>query len=136
MGSAIPRYYGTRVADNRAVSGTDASRRVVFSSGVGRVCVGCGWPAGDCRCSKAQDEQVPARVVAKLRLEKSGRSGKEVTVVDGLPRNRAFVESLARDLKRACGTGGTAGDGLVELQGDRRQRLRGLLAARGFTVRG
>lgn len=82
------------------------------------------------------DEPVPERVTAKLRIEKKGRGGKEVTVVDGLPRNGAFLEELARDLKKACGTGGTVADGCVELQGDRRDRLRGLLAARGFTVKG
>lgn len=79
---------------------------------------------------------MPEQVVARLRLEKAGRGGKTVTVVDGLPRNREFLAHLAADLKRACGTGGTAGAGAVELQGDHRARLRPLLAARGFTVKG
>ena len=59
-----------------------------------------------------------------------------MTVVAGLPRNEAFLASLASELKRACGTGGTAADGAVEIQGDQRERLRPLLAARGFSVRG
>jgi translation initiation factor 1 len=71
-----------------------------------------------------------------LRLEKKGRGGKSVTVVAGLPRNRAFLATLAADLKRACGTGGTAGDDAVEVQGDQRERLRPLLLARGYAVRG
>ena len=79
---------------------------------------------------------VPARPVAKLRLEKKGRGGKTVTVVDGLPRNEAFVSALAHELKRACGTGGTARDASVELQGDHRERLSALLAAKGFVVKG
>jgi translation initiation factor 1 len=69
-------------------------------------------------------------------MEKKGRGGKIVTVVFGLPRNAAFLKDLAQELKRACGTGGaTTGDG-VELQGDIRDRVRDLLAAKGFQVKG
>jgi translation initiation factor 1 len=103
------------------------------------MCPRCGWPAGDCRCAAAlggRDEPVPDRPVAKLRVEKKGRGGKCVTVIDGLPRNRAFVDGLARELKQALGTGGTALDAAVEIQGERRDRLRELLAARGFRVKG
>ncbi len=78
----------------------------------------------------------PETIVAKLRIEKKGRGGKTVTVVDGLPANRPFLEILARDLKRACGTGGAVADGAVELQGDRRERLREILASKGFRVKG
>jgi len=79
---------------------------------------------------------VPPRIACVLRLEKKGRGGKSVTVVAGLPRNAAFLASLAAELKRACGTGGTAADCAVEIQGDQRERLRLLLAARGWVVRG
>ena len=110
--------------------------RVVFSTGVGRVCATCGWPADDCRCSKPTEEPVPKKVVARLRLEMKGRAGKSVTVVDGLPRNGAFLETLAKELKKSCGTGGAVREGAVELQGDCRERLRPLLEARGFAVKG
>jgi translation initiation factor 1 len=109
---------------------------VVYSTGAGRVCPKCGWPADRCRCSSRFDEAVPDRVTARLRLESKGRGGKSVTVVDGLPRNAAFVEELLRGLKRSLGAGGTARDGALELQGDRRDALRPLLLARGFTVKG
>lgn len=74
--------------------------------------------------------------MAKLRLEKAGRGGKTVTVIDGLPRNRIFLKELVGELKRACGTGGSALDDHVELQGDHRAALRGLLARKGWTVKG
>jgi translation initiation factor 1 len=90
----------------------------------------------DCHCSKRAEEPVPAKITCVLRLEKKGRAGKTVTVVAGLPRNAAFLVSLASDLKRACGTGGTATDETVEIQGDHREKLRPLLAAKGWTVRG
>lgn len=79
---------------------------------------------------------MPAKIACVLRLEKKGRGGKSVTVVAGLPGNQAFLAALAAELKRACGTGGTAADGAVEVQGDQRERLRPLLAAKGWTVRG
>ena len=109
---------------------------MVYATGVGRICPTCGWPADGCRCSVRFDEAVPAKVVAKLRLETKGRGGKSVTVVDGLPRNGPFLEALARELKKACGTGGTARESAVEIQGDVRERLRTLLVARGWTVKG
>jgi translation initiation factor 1 len=79
---------------------------------------------------------VPARVVAHLRIEKKGRGGKTVTVVDSLPRNRAFLAELAAELKRRCGSGGTAREAAIEIQGDHRETLRAVLAARGWTVKG
>ena len=113
-----------------------SERRPVYETGKGRLCPKCGWPIDCCRCSKAAKEPVPAKLTCVLRLEKKGRGGKAVTVVAGLPRNAAFLASLASELKRACGTGGTAADGAVEIQGDQRERLRPLLAAKGWTVRG
>lgn len=115
--------------------------RVVYSTDKGRVCPKCGWPAGDCRCAATLakgTEPVPDRPVAKLRLENRA-SGKHVTVVAGLPDNRDFLDALARELKRACGTGGTvgtAGEATIELQGDQRERLRELLAKKGMQVKG
>ena len=111
--------------------------RLVYSTDLGRVCPGCGWPARDCKCSqKAADESIPARIVAKLRMEKKGRGGKTVTVVDGLPQNPIFLKDLCQELKRACGTGGTVIEGTVEIQGDLRERVRECLLKKGFAVKG
>jgi translation initiation factor 1 len=79
---------------------------------------------------------VPARIVAKLRVEKKGRGGKVVTVVDGLPHNAAFLKDLCQELKRACGTGGAVREGAVELQGDLRERIREYLLQKQFLVKG
>lgn len=117
--------------DSRAPRG-----KVVYSTGAGRVCPTCGWPAERCRCSSRFDQAVPERVTAKLRLESKGRGGKSVTVIDGLPRNTAFLDELLRALRKSLGTGGTVREGAIELQGDRRDALRALLAGRGFTVKG
>ena len=117
---------------------TGRTGRLVFSTKTGRICPGCGWPAEDCRCSKnlaPRDETVPAKVTAKLRLENRA-SGKHVTVVDNLPANAAYIAELLAVLKKACGTGGRAGESSLELQGDQRERLRDLLARRGLAVKG
>jgi translation initiation factor 1 len=112
--------------------------RIVYSTDIGRICPACGRPVRDCHCasSTARDESLPARLVAKLRIEKKGRSGKTVTVVDGLPRNSAFLKDLSNELKRACGTGGSVAEGSVELQGDLRDRAREFLVNKGFAVKG
>ena len=110
--------------------------RIVYSSAAGKICRGCGQPERGCRCGQAASEAVPDRPVAKLRMEKAGRGGKTVTVVFGLPNNAAFLKDLTQELKRACGTGGTATDDGVELQGDLRERVRELLRGKGFRVKG
>ncbi len=82
------------------------------------------------------DEPVPERITARLRIERAGRRGKTVTVVEGLPRNQAFLKQLATELKQACGSGGTVVENRVEIQGDHRDRLRDLLRQHGWAVRG
>lgn len=110
--------------------------RLVYSTGQGRLCPECSRPQSDCTCGKTGDAPVPERVRAVLRLEKKGRAGKAVTVVDQLPDNAEFLEELASALKRSCATGGTVRPGAVELAGDVRERVRALLGKRGWDVRG
>lgn len=113
----------------------DDARRV-YSTADGRICPRCGWPERDCTCSGRSEETVPARPVAKVRVEKKGRGGKTVTVIDGLPRNTAFLKELSQELRRACGTGGAVCETGVELQGDMRDRVREVLLRKGFLVKG
>ena len=110
----------------------------MYSTGAGRVCPTCGWPTRDCKCSLqfVRDEPLPARIVAKLRMERTGRAGKTVTVVYDLPKNQPFLKDLVRELKRACGAGGAVVENTVEIQGDLRDRIRGVLAKKGWTVKG
>jgi translation initiation factor 1 len=113
-----------------------SNSRLVYSTG-GEVCARCGRPVGDCACARTDaEEPVPEKIVARLRMERAGRGGKIVTVVDGLPRNEAFLKDLCAELKRACGTGGAVKDGTIELQGELRERVRELLLRKGHAVRG
>ena len=126
-----------RLTDDERVTHKN-NARLVYSTDTGGKCQVCGWPQRDCQCSsrRAVTEAVPARVVAKLRTEKKGRGGKTVTVVYDLPRNAEFLQELSKDLKRACGTGGTVVEGGVEIQGDLRDRVRDALIKRGYVVKG
>ena len=67
----------------------------------------------------------------RLRLERRA-SGRVVTAVSGLPGSPDEVAALARELKRACGAGGTVKDGVLEVQGDHRDRIEATLAARAL----
>ena len=113
--------------------------RTVYSTATDGKCAVCGWPQRSCQCSTARrtaDEPLPARIVAKLRIEKKGRGGKTVTVVYDLPRNEGFLKELGARLKRGCGTGGAVTEDGIELQGDMRERIRPILAGLGYTVKG
>jgi len=111
-------------------------KRTVYSTEQGRTCPKCGWPARSCRCAGNLEQPVPEKIVARLRIERAGRKGKTVTVVEGLPRNAAFLKQLAGELKKACGSGGTAFDDRVEIQGEHLDRLRDLLRSKAWTVKG
>ena len=71
--------------------------------------------------------------VLRLRIEKKGRCGKTVTVIDGVEGDG---KELASRLKRSLGIGGSQFEGTVELQGDCREKVAGLLRNEGFTVKG
>lgn len=75
-----------------------------------------------------------------FRLEKGGRGGKTVTVMDGFPRNEEYLKNLAKELKAKCGTGGThtlsEKSGIIEIQGDKRDQLKKLLEAKRIKFKG
>lgn len=124
--------------NHRSMSRRDETR-VVYSTATDGKCPVCGWPQRSCMCSRQKRPAagaVPDKIVARLRMEKAGRGGKTVTVVYDLPRNEAFLKDLAQKLKRECGTGGTFTEDRVELQGEMRDRVRGILQRLGYTVKG
>lgn len=76
---------------------------------------------------------------ATLRLDTGGRKGKTVTVIGGLPKNELFLKEMTRELKARCGAGGTydmsGKDGVVEIQGDQREKARLYLESEQITVK-
>jgi translation initiation factor 1 len=90
---------------------------------------------GDLRRRKAE----PARPAAgggrvKVRREVAGRRGKPVTTVSGVPLDDGGLKQLAGRLKKRCGVGGSAKDGVIELQGDHRDVVVEVLRGEGYDV--
>ena len=77
----------------------------------------------------------PHEQTAYLHRETKGRGGKTVTLVKNLVLSEKDMKVLAKILKRACGTGGTIKDGLIEIQGDHRQQIADVLRKQGFKVK-
>jgi translation initiation factor 1 len=73
--------------------------------------------------------------IVRVRRETSGRGGKTVTTIQGVPLASDALDALAGELKRACGTGGTVRDYVIEIQGDHRDKLVALLEAKGYVVK-
>ena len=76
---------------------------------------------------------VPNDGIVRVSRETSGRKGKTVTVVRGIPPRE--LEAVASDLKRQCGSGGSAKDGVVEIQGDHRAKVVARLESQGYRVK-
>jgi len=102
---------------------------LVYSTEAGRMCPACRQPVAQCACRKPGAP--PTDGVVRLFFETKGRGGKGVTVVRGLGLAEPELAALGKKLKAACGVGGTAKDGVVELQGDHRDRVMALLQAQG-----
>jgi translation initiation factor 1 len=70
-----------------------------------------------------------------LHRESSGRGGKAVTLVKNLVLAADDLKALARKLKEACGTGGTIKEGVIEIQGEQRERIAEVLRKLGYKVK-
>ena len=70
-----------------------------------------------------------------VRLERSGRAGKTVTLLEGFRLAPQGKEDLLKDLKKRCGAGGTLKNGILEIQGDHRERLKTILVNLGYRVK-
>ena len=107
---------------------------LVYSTDSGRMCPQCRQPAASCRC-----RVTPARVssdgVVRVSRETKGRAGKGVTLVRGLALDPLALAALGKQLKTACGSGGTVKDGVIEVQGEHCERVMEVLKAQGFVVR-
>ena len=82
----------------------------------------------------AAAQRPPGSGRAWLRLERKGRGGKTVTMVGSLALSDDQLRVLLKEIQKACGTGGTVKEHCLELQGDCREKIRPLLAARGYKL--
>jgi translation initiation factor 1 len=98
-----------------------SNSRPVYSTDKGRLCPGCGHPAGACQCRK--QTVVAGDGIVRVSRETKGRKGKGVTLVTGVALPEEELKQLGTRLKQLCGTGGTVKDGVIEIQGDQRDKL-------------
>ncbi len=71
----------------------------------------------------------------RVGRETKGRKGKGVTVITGLPLAADELAALGKELKAQCGAGGKTSNGVIEIQGDHRDRLVAMLQSRGYNVK-
>ena len=83
--------------------------------------------------SGAPQKNTKSRLL-KISLDKKNRAGKAVTLISGYTGKPADLESLAKLLKNKCGTGGSAKDNEIILQGDKRKKVEDILKGEGYKV--
>src|ERR1700733_12696910 len=102
------------MSDSKLVYSTDPA--------LNQKCPKCKNLSAECVCPKQIDLKA-RNFVAVLRIEKAGRGGKTVSIIDGLPKVNVFLKDLTRKLKNRCGSGGTylmdGKEGKIEIQGDK-----------------
>ncbi|MDX5320265.1 MAG: translation initiation factor [Bacteroidota bacterium] len=74
----------------------------------------------------------PSDQKLRVMLERKGRGGKDVTIVHNFIGSQDDKENLTKSLKTFCGTGGTAKDGEIVIQGDQRDKVVKYLLDKGY----
>lgn len=102
-------------------------------------CPRCQKLMPECKCIPFEKAD-PSKFVAYIRIEKSGRGGKTVTVIAELPKDESFLKSLTKEIKNKCGTGGTyvlnRDEAVIEIQGDKREQIKKILDSKSIKFKG
>ncbi len=117
------------------MKGLSSLGALVYSTDGGRMCPGCRQAVAQCVCRQAAQAVPAGDGIVRVQRETKGRGGKAVTVVRGVPLAADELAALGKQIKAACGSGGTVKDGVVEVQGDHVERVMALMKERGYTVR-
>ncbi len=115
------------------MKGRSSSSGLVYSTDAGRMCPTCRQSVAACICGQ---KAVPTGDgIVRVSRETKGRAGKGVTLVKGLALDAAALTALGKQLKAACGSGGTVKEGVIEIQGDHVERVIEWLKKDGRTVK-
>ncbi len=98
--------------------------RLVYSTESGRI-----------RSDSPVSEDRPLDSVVRVRRETKGRGGKEATVVWDVPGGEAELKNLGKAIKQRLGTGGSAKDGQIVIQGDHVNAIIAFLQDSGYRVK-
>ena len=109
------------------------SKRLVYSTDQGRLCPECNQPVDDCACNN--NNQIVGSGNVKIQLETKGRKGKGVTLIKDLALTAEELKALGKKLKSHCGVGGSVKDGIIEIQGDQRPKIKAFLEAQGIKAK-
>lgn len=82
-----------------------------------------------------KEERPKGDGIVRIQRQTSGRKGKGVCIITGLDLDDKSLMSLASELKRRSGCGGSAKNGAIEIQGDNREQLKQILEQKGFNVK-
>lgn len=112
-------------------------QRLVYSTDTGRLCPDCNQSINECTCKTMQNKTLNAESdgIVRIARETKGRKGKGVTLVTGLVMTQDEMSKLAKKLKQVCGTGGAVKQGVIEIQGDKRDAIKTVLEKQGYTVK-
>ncbi|MBK6851411.1 MAG: translation initiation factor Sui1 [Burkholderiales bacterium] len=119
------------------MSKSDNNSGLVYSTDSGRMCPDCRQPLAGCLCKQQARALALAKGdgVVRVSRETKGRGGKAVTLVRGLQLDDAALAALGKQIRTACGSGGTVKDGVIEVQGDHCDRVLALLVAAGHKAK-
>lgn len=81
------------------------------------------------------NQSVSSDGIIRVGRETKGRNGKGVTTISGFDMNADELKTMAKKLKQVCGTGGTAKDGKIEIQGDQRDKILSYLKEQGYNAK-
>jgi translation initiation factor 1 len=109
--------------------------RIVYSTGIGERCPNCLRAVAQCVCKRGTPGKASGDGIVRVGRETQGRKGKGVTVITGLGLTAEELDALASELKKCCGSGGSATQGRIEIQGDHRDRLVDELLRRGWKAK-
>jgi translation initiation factor 1 len=115
---------------NRNSTGT-----LVYSTETGRICPECRQALAECSCKANARAAVTGDGNVRVSRQTKGRAGKCVTVVKGLALDPMALASLGKQLRSACGSGGTCKDGIIEVQGDHRELIIDVLKKHGHSAK-
>ena len=105
---------------------------LVYSTDSGRMCPDCRQPMASCICKQQAKPAAKTDGVARVSRSSKGRGGKTVTLVSGLALDALALAQLGKQLRAACGSGGTVKDGVIEVQGDHCEQVMQALVKQGY----
>ena len=113
----------------------DSNSSIVYTTGIGERCPNCQRPIRECVCKRGTPGKTSSDGTVRVSRETQGRKGKGVTVIAGLGLPPNELATLATELKKRCGSGGSVENGRIEIQGDHRDRLVEELTRRGWKAK-